>query len=288
MLDYAETLLGADTQSIQQELYGVSMASHSYVLREYMDEFRRRHEVEGPFVFKEPAQVLHSYIDPSGGGDGSDFAVATLARVRDKYIIVALSRWHNDHTGNSHVAINRMMKEHYDGIFSLRQYRDAKIWVYYETQMGNIQADMYSAWLTGIYREKLHFYRGVKGHPEQIGVPVTEDRKAAWMDAILEVMTGQSLWYAADFVTSGIGDLGMEDCVKLVKEQFEDQCHRATCDIKIPPDPFGKAKIRFGAKEGGKKDDVLTCVEAAICEMKRRLVDQTYRRWCAANNIQRL
>lgn len=288
MLDIAESLLASDIQSIQQELYGVSMSSHSYLLREFLGEFQRRHQVDGPWVFRDPVQVLHCYVDPSGGGDGSDFAVATMARVRDQYVVVGLSRWHNDRTGNSHVAINRMLKDHWDGIFNLNQYRDAKVWLYWEVQMGSIQSDQYTAWLMGLYPGRFYPYRGVQSHPEQVGVPVNEARKMAWADSILEVMTGQNLSYAADFVTSRIGDLSMEDSIKLVKDQLEDQMHRETVEIRIPPDPFGKVKMVYGAKQGGKKDDLLTCIKGCLCEMRRRLVDPVYRRWCISQGIQRI
>jgi hypothetical protein len=287
MLDYAETLLGADLQSISQELYGVSMSSHNYILREFMDEFRRRHDVDGPYVFKDPVQILHSYVDPSGGGDGSDFAVVTMARVRDQYIIVAMSRWHNDQTSHSHIAVNRMLKQHYQRIFDNPLYRNAKVWLYWEIQMGHIQADQYTAFIKGLHPGKIFPYHGVKGKPNQIGVPVNEDRKMAWSDAILEVMTCQSLWYASDFITSDIGDLTTEESVMLVKGEFEDQCHRETCDIKIPVDVFGRPKKVFGAKQGGKKDDILTAVKGTVYEMKQRLQDHAYSLFCAAHSIQR-
>jgi hypothetical protein len=161
------------------------------------------------------------------------------------------------------------------------------VWLYFEIQMGKISADQYSRYLDDLFPGRFHMYRGVKGEPRQVGVPVTEDMKLGWSDAILEVMVGQSLWYAADFVTSQTGDLTLEMSEKLVKEKLEDQINRWTCKIKLPTDPFGKVKRTFGAKDGG-MDDLCSCLAAVLLQMKNRLKDQTYRNWCSANNIQRI
>lgn len=284
-MDYSESLLGSDVQSIQQELYGISVSSHSYILREYLTEFRARHEHEGNYVFKENVDVLHTYCDPSGGGNGSEFAMVTLARVRDQYVIVGASSWHNDFSGNSHIAVNRMVTDHYNNIFALPQYRDAKVWLYYEAQSDGVHADQYGAYCRDKWPGKFQVYHGVQKNPNQVGVSVSEATKMAWTDALMEVMVGQSLWYASEFATSRVGDLTMDDCVRDIKAKIEDQWNRFTCDLKIPLDPWGKVKRTFGAKQGGQCDDVISCIAGCILQMKKRLTEHTYRLWCRTNKV---
>lgn len=285
-LDIAESLLATDAQSISQELYGISMSSESHLFRELLPEFRQRHEREGAYRFSTPVGVLHTYIDPSGGSSASDYAMVTVARVKDQYIIVAMSAWVNDRTANSHIAINKMYKDHYDSIFSRPAYRNAKVWAYFELQSSCIPADQYSDFCNRLYPGKFVMFRGMQGDPNQIGVPVTDDIKMSWTEALMEVMVGQSLWFAADMCTSAVGDLSEEDAADLMKAKLLEQMSRYAVEVRAPPDPFGKVKVFFGAKAGGKCDDVVTCLAGVILQMKKRLISKEYRQWCIAHNVQ--
>jgi hypothetical protein len=182
-----------------------------------MKEFRIRHEVEGPYVFKDPIPTLYSYVDPYGGGVDSDFALVTMACERDQYILVAMSHWRNKHTANAYLDINRMLQQHYQRIFDHPLYTDAKVYLYWNTQIGHVQADQCIAYIQGLFPGKILRCCGYGPVDESCEIP--------------EVVTRQHLWYASDFIISDIGDRTTEESAKMVKGEFEAQM----CDIITNP-----------------------------------------------------
>lgn len=283
--DICESLLGNDEVSIAQELRGISMASQSYVLRGLLKSFQEQHKRDGPYVFKKNVEVIHSFIDPSGGGNGSEFAVVSMVREDSAYVIAGMSSWYNNCSENSMVGVTRMLNQHYDGLFRMPVYSNAKVYLYFESNMSNISATYWTDYIEKRWPSKFHFVRAVKRDVNQIGVVTDEKSKEEWTLALQEVMSCCSLFYAKEFVTSQVDGKDLKESQKLVCAKFEDQCNRYCRDVKIPVDPFGKLKVSYGAKNGGMLDDLVTCCAAVVLQIKKRLTDVRYAQWRAANQI---
>lgn len=80
----AEALLGEDEATQMQEMAGIVFGTTRYLFSEkWIQEFIRVPR----WLFTHPVQVIHCAIDPSGGGSGSEFAIASVT-LEGPYAIV--------------------------------------------------------------------------------------------------------------------------------------------------------------------------------------------------------
>lgn len=278
-LDIAESMLGSDTNTIRQELYGEAQSSTSYMFQPFMKRF-----AEKPlYRFKDKVQVQHSFIDPSGGGDSSDFTIATHAVEDGQYVLTGISAHVSTGTGSDTQKLRVMFQRHFQDIFDIPQYKSCIIYVYYEAN-DKIGAQIWAEQIQAMFSpERVHIFKGVSKQPGQPGVMTTEQDKIIWTLSMQEVLASNALHYAEHFISNDIP--GSRD--PTIKERFVDQCNRYTKDIEIAKDQFSKAKVTYGAKKGGLKDDIVTAVVGSIRHHKSRIIEPSYIKWCVQNNIMR-
>jgi predicted GNAT family acetyltransferase len=83
-----EIILAGDPELANRELHGMLSSKTRFVFQDYLESFKALPRYE----FKENTiKVIHTAIDPSGGGNQSDFAMATHT-IEDGKTIVSYNR----------------------------------------------------------------------------------------------------------------------------------------------------------------------------------------------------
>jgi hypothetical protein len=279
-------MLGEDQQTINQELYGMVGSSTDYLLQEYVPRFISKHDTSlyHGYVFKDSVQVGHSYIDPSGGGDLSQFSVCSEAREEANFGLLGMATHVSNDRGVNVQEIREMLFKHYLDIWSKPMYSTALMWVYFEAQSSKIDAEIWAKELCDKFNlpgqpPRIFMYHGIKGAPNQPGILVDETEKKAWAITMQELLMLNTLWYAHDMANNN------KQGQPTVKLRFEDQMRRYAKSILPAKDQFGKAKVTYGAKAGGQADDIVSAAAAALRNHKERLHLTEYRNWCRTYNI---
>lgn len=275
----AESLLGDDQDTIRQELYGEANSGSLYMLRTDVRRFQLRMEEVGPYQFTQQVQVLHSAIDPSGGGRASDWSILTMARENGQHVLVGI----DVHTGREdnmdYVAIQAMLKAHYTALFSQPRYANAKVWLYMEVVSDRISPQIWCTHLETWFPGRFHYLRRIQNAPEQIGIVTTNHEKQNWSVSMRELMFTDTLHYAQDMVSSS-------DVSKL-KAMLEDQLSR-WCKLTEPAKTiFAEPRVTYGAKAGGLKDDLACAFGILVRQIRARLVDADFHKYCDDHGIVR-
>lgn len=275
----AESLLGDDQDTIRQELYGEANSGSLYMLRTEVRRFQLRMEENGPYDFKDSVQVLHTAIDPSGGGKASDWSIITMAKENGQHVIVGIDVHTGKEDNKDYEAIQVMLKAHYTTLFAQRKYQSVRVWLYFEVVSDRISAQIWCTFLETWFPGRFYFKRAVKNSPMQVGIVTTNDEKQAWSVSMRELLCVDALHYTRDIVCSS-------DVSKL-KAMLEDQLSR-WCKITQPAKSiFDEPKVTYGAKMGGLKDDLACAFGILVRQVRARMVDQEFLQYCVSNGIVR-
>lgn len=218
--------------------------------------------------------VIHIGIDPSGGGQASDYAIASVAYDNAKYVILG-SDASGSHRWND---VLMMLDEHIMKLRTMPEYRDAVLWIYIEANMSFISADE----LGRHFEDNQHQFGRVvvaRHDPKNLGrtgVWTGEKEKELYAKHLQKLLSDGLIRYAESFVTV------TKNTAAEAKAQLEEQIRNLRKEAKPVLEPgFDKVKYTYTAKANGVRDDASMALQIALHNMHLIRTDEHFRDVCA-------
>lgn len=280
--DMARNLLGDGGEA---ETEGIAAADDELMFIKHLNAFASTPKLTS---FNASMQIIYSYIDPEGGGERSLFSISTIGRDGHKFVYLGAESYQNKQQGEDNDKKLALLTLHYSRLFALPDQffsRQGIIAIAIESQGDHDKPHIYRDHLFATlpnYRHRFFFYRLREKVPNQIGVLVDAKIKEAWTNYYVDKLSHGQLYILADqfFVSKDL---------KATMNHFWDQFSRyAKSIIKVANPQFQEAKtFRYGAKQGGLFDDVITTKLGAIYMAIISINLRYFKGYLAQNNITR-
>jgi hypothetical protein len=283
-LTITKALLANDEDATKQELEGKVDSSTPFPLKKDIALFIKRNETKPAYRFQEKVQVLHSAIDPSGGGQQSDWTIITIARESGQYIIVGIDHYDkNKLTGDSIMILKTMLYNHYDQLFKNPMFEDAIVRVYMEVSSDHITPQIWPKFLNNYaFPNQNRFYFPSNQKDNRLGIKTDDKQKQQWTQNMQEMFSSGLIHYHYSIVTTTTNKQ-----VEL-KAKLEDQLMRWSKSVTPFKDVYNKARVTYGAKGGGLKDDLACALGIVLTQTRLAGYDDFYKEFCEKMNISRI
>ena len=274
-VEVVETML--DSITAAQEVHGaITGGTSDYFVRKYVDNFANK----APYKFERDVEVIHCFIDPSAGGKGSDFVIASLAYENGKCIIVGLDSFESRIGMNSEWNIPIvMMIQHVDKILQI--YPRSHVFLYCEANLNFFNSYMYQEYIQQYTRpeakHRIHCIGKNIEYQDSLGIWTTHNTKRKWAFDLKLVMSRNELFYAQKFYSQEI----LKNKQKIKGQLYNFGHHVKMADDRV----FGQTKEVFSGKRSGDgRDDCAIAIQATIsCCLESRNDDKPggfIDRWC--------
>ena len=250
-----ELIYGSQTNLMMQETRGVVCSSRQYMFQSFLSAFKERPMYSFPYS----CPYLLMGIDPSGGGQSSDYAVAMITSDNCRTPIVGL----DSSSSTKHNDILQMLERFILRTRSYRTYRDSHIFVFIEANMSFISADMIANFMRNPRFGSVEAVSLDPKNKQRYGVWTGEVEKERYAEAMERALANGSLCYASEQV-------GDPDKWEANKKAFEEQTgwyRREVDEAKNPA--FNKNKVTFTGKSSGRKDDMTIVVQLLLYHLER-------------------
>jgi hypothetical protein len=200
--------------------------------------------------------IVHIGIDPSGGGEASDYAICSTVYENNQWILVG-SETSSSHRYND---IMNLMDNHLIGLRKIPQYRDSLFVVYIEANMSFIEVDRIREHLVSRSQEFGEVFV-VSEDPKnkgRYGVWTGETEKELYAKGIRQLMSEGRIHYAENFVSASRPE-------KESKQQLEDQMRNLRKEAEPCLKPgMDKVKITYTGKAPGVRDDACMSLQIVL------------------------
>jgi hypothetical protein len=255
-----QSVLSSNLALANREIRGVvERSSRNLFERTWIAELGKR----APHDFQYQPNVLWMAIDPAGGGNCSDFAMATIGFEHARHIIVGL-----DSTSNiKHNAVVQMIEGHIKRMRSIPKYKDAVIMCSVERNYGGgFVVDTVKKIVCQQEFMPVEMMSYDKSNSNKEGVWLDQPVKEAMSGMLQRSVADGQLCFAQYFVTT------RKEAVE-VQNEIREQMANYREELLRPKDvAVGVTKKWLTGKTGGgKKDDLLIVVMLALyfANMKR-------------------
>jgi hypothetical protein len=258
----AERLLG---EASKTELEGVALPVDEYVFRRYVNDLK----VTPPhLLFQNDVEMIWTYVDPEQGGDHSLFAIASVAtdNITNEKVLLSADHYQNTRRGDDVDNKKSLLIRHLHQLcFNFPQLSKLTgvIVLMIESQGGTDCSTMYYKFVrdwahrNGV-SQRIFFLCTSKKH-QLPGISVNDIVKQQWTDLFIKTLSFNKFKVSNEFKKLS------SDPLQTINHLY-DQMNRYKKIIPIIRDPQLQEpkRAKFGAKEGGSFDDVITCVLGAI------------------------
>ena len=186
-------IMASRSDQASRELDGsIGQSGRQYFLQPYVGKFA---ELE-PYEFNDNPDVIYIGIDPSGGGQMSDYAICSLAIENDKVAIISLDL----SDSAEHNVVMQMLTDHLIHIREDERYTNALFVIFIEANMSWIT----TSYLSEMFRSpKFGNVKVVSRDPNNIGrygVVTDNAAKQVFAHDLEQVMSDGCLRYADNFL----------------------------------------------------------------------------------------
>lgn len=264
--EMAERLMG-DADDAKRELAGViSNRTRDYCFRAFVDPFLR----QSFYTLVHALDVVHIGIDPGGGGAASDYCMSSFGFEGGKFIALSIDRSNS----SDHNEIWQMQREHLLRLRTHAMTRNAIFWVYFETNMGWIEAkrvqEMFSASEFGrvVFRS-----RDREGRP---GVITTAPSKELMAKNLTQILSDGNLVRWRDFQT--------QIAPEKLWDEFAAQLRNYRREVKFSKEMSSVLpKVSYSGKHAG-RDDMAMVTQITLHEARATRLDEAFIQLCHTNH----
>ncbi len=217
-------------------------------------------------TFEYEAQYLILGLDPSGGGQSSDYSIAMVGSDNCKIPIVGL----DSSSSHKHNEIMFMLEQFILKARSYRTYRDAHIFLFIEANMSFISADMLATFLQNPRFGSVEAVSLDPKNKNRYGVWTGETEKERYADSMERALANGQLCYSSEMTGNAV-------TLPQNKMALEQQLGWFRREVLEPKNPaFGKNKVVFTGKSAGKKDDMVLALQIALYHLEKLKMTQRF------------
>jgi hypothetical protein len=265
----AEALL--DAQDVAQEIHGI-IGKTEHLFTRWATTFRDAPSAQ----ITESVQLLHTFIDPSANGSGSDFVIVTATPLNGKVLIIGQDEFVSiDSNITAYDAVIQLMYNHFDALFE--KHRNAKAWVYIEANLNKTLAAHHGRLLQARYGDRLILERLDPQGAGNVGVWTGPEEKELYTHSLRSLLSNGNVLYANDMVGRDIA---------ASKKKTYTQLTQFTRVVKPPGKDvdFYTPRWVYSGKASG-PDDVCLALQALCYHILRQQMTPSYYETCNALGI---
>jgi hypothetical protein len=261
-----QSVLSNNLALANREIRGVvERSSRNLFERTWIAELGRR----APHDFQYQPNVLWMAIDPAGGGNCSDFAMATIGFEHARHIVVGL-----DSTSNiKHNGVVAMIEGHLQRLRAISKYKESVIMVSIERNYGGgFVVDTVKKIVCQPQFMPIELMSYDKSHSDKEGVWLDQPVKEAMSGMLQRSVADGVLCFALHFVTT------RKTAVEAQNEMREQMANYREELLRPKDVAVGITKRVLTGKTGsGKKDDLLIVVMLALYFANMKRIEPTFR-----------
>jgi hypothetical protein len=262
-----ETVMSSDPEMRARELLGNIVSGTNFIFSPYMDKFKKR-VTDDPIQLNGQPGVVHMSIDPSGGGNPSDYAIVSYVYNKGTQVIVGI-----DACSSRRDAVkNQLIMDHVGGIRTRFPY--ALIVVYIESNFDCFAADGIRTMITHPMLGAVKVISDTSGKEERVGVYTGPGEKRRFAEQLEHYLRVDSLTMS-DTITSSSDDTNE------VRDKLIAQMETYRRDIRAPSDEtHGTWKVSYSGKSSGCKDDLVLALQIVLYWSHVQLADDDFIEYC--------
>jgi hypothetical protein len=261
-----QAVLAGNLSLANREIRGVvERSSRNLFERTWIAELGKR----APHDFQYQPNVLWMAIDPAGGGNCSDFAMATIGFEHARHIVVGL-----DSTSNvKHNGVVEMIEGHLKCLRSIPKYKDAVIMVSIERNYGGgFVVDTVKKIVCQQQFMPIEIMSYDKSNSDKEGVWLDQPVKEAMSGMLQRSVADGLLCFAVHFVTTRKNFTEIQTEIREQMANYREELLRPK-DLAV-----GITKKWLTGKTGsGRKDDLLIVVMLALYFANMKRMESTFR-----------
>jgi hypothetical protein len=225
-------------------------------------------------------QVIHTFVDPSANGEGSDYCICSATYMQGHFYVVGLDHLMKSDCSNNydaHLKAERMIIEHIREL--LKRHPDAKLWLHVETNMdqtsaAGITGQMFRAFNSNTTSGRRVFALNHANSSRIVGnwgVLTTSVTKRMWATTIPRFIKNRQISFVSNFYS--------HRNLTLMLATLFDQLEKWTEDITpTNNDPFKKPRVEYSGKAFG-KDDLALAFQGCIWQIHSCNSNHEYQSW---------
>lgn len=256
--ELTEELMSSNMARMQRELQGMIIGSSVFCFNEYS---RAMFDAQ-PYRFENKPPVLHLGIDPSGGGEGSDYSYVLTANENGVDVIIAYQAIGTHKTDQIYDMFNAL----FGRIRKSKLYCDALVKVHCEANMSwMVPYDMQQMMKNepAVYKRVEFTQHLSKNKEEKPGVLTGAEEKRLYVQYVRQKMSEGKLRFAEEL-------LGESVRIGKQRDELKKQLDAYRCVKKESADPeFVDAKYTYTGKSSGRRDDLCMALQIALYNMKK-------------------
>lgn len=202
-------------------------------------------------TYTEPVRVVYCAIDPSGGGSQSDYALATVTRIKGNYTVLGLDRTPSADSRK----VEQLVVDHLSRLRRYEPCRGALIVLYVEANMSWIEVDRVRLLAERAVLQPC-FIASHNSKPGKLGVITDESNKAAYVDTLRHLLADDRLSHARHTQSED-----PEACIYALHDQLR-RFRRHYVAPREPETQRGRAYMT--GKGANRKDDLLLALMMAV------------------------
>lgn len=237
-----------------------------------------RFATSGLYHLSVPPGYVYVGIDPSGGGQQSDYAIVSIVYDGIRAIIIAMDTVSSDDS----LEVEQMVYHHLAGIRSIPLLRPSVIRVYVEINHSLYEGSRILRQCSKYRFSPIEMQTTKTGSGSKLGVFTSHATKQAYVDIVTDLLRDESLHFTDSPVPPHTQELSFTTMSKLLVEQL-----KAFRKIKkTPRDKTADVNtVYFSGKGQGRKDDLLLALMIALYFSGLDRNDPAFRESCRARNI---
>jgi hypothetical protein len=271
-LAIAEAMI-SNEQDRQQELHGV-IGGEQHMFAKYVGPLfkKPRHCIDGEVT------LIHTFIDPSANGKGSDYAIVSATHRDGKTIVVGLDEYESvKNNGDAFFGSVDYIRKHIQKLFDV--HKEAKVWLY-------IEANLNGPVCAYVGREVQRFFtpgriilqqHKAAGGEMNIGVMTTNQDKEVWAHNLTHILHDESLLFASTMIGQDLPRSMLK-----VREQLNVY---ARVNKEQKDAVFGIIKWVYSGKMGGRLDDMAICLQAVAYWIYLQRCNPNWTEMCAQLHV---
>lgn len=266
-----EKVMESDPEMRARELCGGIISTNNFIFASYMETFKEQ-IAKHPRTIESQPGVIHMAIDPSGGGNPSDYAICSYTYHRGSQVIVGLDA---SPSAKSDV-IDDLILDHLGGL--RMRFPNSLIVIYIEANFDFISPDRIAMMAEHPRFQPIMMDKHDKTGQDRVGVRTGHSEKQLYAMQLEQYLRVGSIFFSDDVVSSNID-------YKALQQKLIRQLEMYRKDIKMPADQtHGKFKVSYSGKSSGNKDDLAMVLQILFYWSHLKMADPTFRSYCQQNN----